>query len=185
MKIWIMESELEPYKGYYLQTESDLEIIKKLIDKKQKIDKWTPLGLISDNKNKETSDTPYFWPYTNLLMVSERAKGIIENKYLEYIQFLPVVDLKDNRTYYMANIMSFLDGIDKDKSEFEKLLGVHVVDVIKYVLKENVKNAPIFRLYLQGVLMRTKIFVNDEFKRLIEDSKLKGFKFTEIFDFES
>lgn len=39
-------------------------------------------------------------------------------------------------------------------------------------------------LYLDGVI-KISTFVNGEFKSLIEDSGLEGFKFIEVFDFEA
>ena len=127
MKIWIMESMLDRYKEYYLQKESDLKTIENAIDRGQKVGEWEPLKIKSFDEARGKSDSPYFWQYNNLLMLSERAKNTIANRYQDYLQFLPLVDIDDNSTYYISDVMNLLDGIDNNKSEFKKLLEVHVV----------------------------------------------------------
>jgi len=185
LKIWKIENEVDYYKGFSLKNEKDIDLLKNNFDKGQPIKEWMPLSLKPSDDNKGVGDCPQFWSYSNLLMVSKRAKDIISRGFRGFIEFLPVEDTVNNDTYYLANILNQLDEIDYDKSEFRKLMDIYIVEVTKYVFKDNARNIPIFKIYLDGVLMTTDMYVNDEFKNLIEDSELEGFKFTEVFDFEA
>jgi len=184
VKIWKLGCEVDVFRGFHLKNESDIELINNNIDKGKIVSDWEVVEIIGDSNNK-TGDNPKFWSYSNVIMLSELAKKILNDRFNEYVQFLPVINIENKERFYMCNILNILDGIDYDKSEFKKLLGVHIVDVVKYELKENAKNIPIFKLYLHNSVMTPYIFVNDEFQQLIEDSNLKGFKFTEVFDFEA
>jgi hypothetical protein len=184
VKIWEIGCEVDYYSSFNLQKESDIEIVNSNFDKGQIIEGWMPLELKSMDNHREIGDNPKFWPYSNLLMVSEKAKSIISKKYSSDIQFLEVVDTTRNEKYYLINILNIIDGIDDERSEFKILAGKYVVGVTKYVLNDNVKRIPIFKLYLNGMVMPSYTFIGDEFKKLLEDNALNGFKFTEVYDFD-
>lgn len=184
MKIWKLGCEVDNFRGFHLKDENDLECINLNLDQGNIVSKWKIIELIGYNNNKETGDNPKFWPYSNIIVVSEEAKKLIDMRFGKYIQFLPVVDTDYGKTFFMCNIINILNGIDYDKSEFKKLLGTHDIDVIEYVFKEDVKHIPIFKLYLHSHVMTPYVFVNDEFKNLIDRSGLKGFKFNEVYDFK-
>lgn len=97
---------------------------------------------------------------------------------------MPVVDCKTKIEYYLVNILNIIDGIDYNQSKFKKLSFDIIVDVTDYVFKNIVKDIPIFKIYLDGVIATTNIYVNDVFKKTIEDNNLKGFNFIEIFKFD-
>lgn len=44
------------------------------------------------------------------------------------------------------------------------------------------KTLPIFKIYLNNSVMTTSIFLNDIFKKAIEDNNLEGFDFIEVWD---
>lgn len=96
---------------------------------------------------------------------------------------LDIVLEKKNEFYYILNILNVLDCIDYEKSEFRKLMDQYIIDVNKYVFKNNVRGIPIFKIYLDCII-NLDTYVNDEFKNLIEENKLEGFKFTEVFEFK-
>lgn len=59
----------------------------------------------------------------------------------------------------------------------------YIVEVTKYVFKPCIRDLPIFNIYVDGINFGN-IYINDEFKELLENNELEGFKFIEVFDFK-
>ena len=184
MKIWKVDKNVDDYSGFFLKNEGDKNILEEKLDKGNLVSNWNQLELEVHEMDKAIGDCPHLWSGGYSLIVSERGKEIINKKYKDCIQFLPLTYKEQNQKFYVLNNLNIIDCIDYSKSELEILLNKYIVDVKKYVFNENVKKAPIFKIYLDGVI-KISTFVNDEFKSLIEENGLKGFKFTEVFDFEA
>lgn len=116
------------------------------------------------------------------MLISKNAKDILSNRFKDYVQFLPVFDCETKVQYYFLNILKIIDGINYEKSKFKKLSSGLIVDVIDYEFEKIVKDIPIFKIYLNYTVMTTSIFVNDIFKKVIEDNHLEGFDFIEVWD---
>lgn len=184
MKVWKLGCEVDCYKDFFLKNEADKEIITNSFDKAETIKQWSPLELVGLDNIRQIGDNPMFWSYSNIIMSSKPVKEVLDKTYGKFIQFIPVIDRSNNAIYYLFNILKIIDGIDYEKSEFKKLLNIHIVDVTNYVLKNYVRNLPIFKLVLNGSVMTPYIYVNDDFKKIIEDNKFKGLKFTKIYEFK-
>lgn len=185
MKIWEIGCDVDNYKGFILENNTEIYKMDSILDKGNKLEQCEPLKLKGLESDREIGDNPKFWTYTSILMISEKSKNVINKKFQEYIQFLPMIDGIENSSFYLVNVLNIIDAINYEKSHFKMLSWKYIVDVTKYVFNNNVVGVPIFKITLDGVIKTTTTFVNDEFKKLIEDSNLRGFKFTEVFDFES
>lgn len=184
VKIWKVDKNVDDYAGFFLKNENSKNTLEEKLDKGDLISNWKDIELEVHEIDKPIGDCPHLWSGGYSLIVSERAKEIINKKYKEYIHFLPLIYTKQNQKFYVLNTLNIIDCIDYNKSELEKLMNKYIIDVKKYVFNENAKKSPIFKIYLDGVI-KISTFVNDEFKNLIEENGLKGFKFTEVFDFEA
>ncbi|QAA34158.1 imm11 family protein [Clostridium manihotivorum] len=185
MKIWKIDKNVNDFAGFFLEDEDNKAILEEFLDKGIYIDKWSELELRACDTDKPFADCLHLWSGGNPLIVSEKAKEIMSSKFNEHVQFLPMIYKRDNKNYYVMNILSIIDCVDYEKSDLKILMDKYIIDVNKYCFNENAKKVPIFKIYLDGVIKRIDSFVNDEFKNLIEDSGLEGFKFTEVFDFEA
>ena len=183
MKIWKVAEDVNNYSGFLLKNISDKVFLEENLDQGKLISNWKPIEVISNESDKKLGDCPHLWSGGYSLIISERAKKKISNKYREYIEFFPLYYKEKKETFYILNILNILDCIDYSKSKLDILMDKYIIDVKKYVFNEEIKNIPIFKIYLDGVI-KISVFVNDEFKNLIEENKLEGFKFTEVFEFK-
>ncbi|MCM1524798.1 MAG: hypothetical protein NC120_10105 [Ruminococcus sp.] len=142
-------------------------------------------------------------------VANERAKNIIRSQYNDFICTLPLESTDEHGNKYYSFIptkyIELKDALDIDKLIFSP----HPIDspfvdgtydlvfsnIVKYCFKDIVKSYPVFRLKQSGFNKITgeavtlceayDIFVLEEFVRLIEDNKLTGFKFEEVYDSET
>ncbi|MDS0527698.1 hypothetical protein NNC19_18575 [Clostridium sp. SHJSY1] len=178
-----MNKNVNDFLTFFLKDEDKENFIEEKLSRGNLINEWEGLELIKNDADKPIGDCSHSWTNGSNFLFSERAKEIINENFGEYIQLLPMI--YEDKNFYIDNILNTVDCVDLDKSDLKIIMGKYIVDVYKYVLKENAKEFPIFKIYLDGVKVTVDTFVNDEFKKVIEDNNLEGFKFTEVFDFES
>lgn len=85
----------------------------------------------------------------------------------------------DNKIFYVVNVIDIIDCLNYDKSELKYFSSSgRVMDVEKYVFKtEKLKNTTIFKL---PEFPKSISYVTEEFKRVVEENNIKGFKFKEL-----
>lgn len=85
----------------------------------------------------------------------------------------------DNKIFYVVNVIDIIDCLNYDKSELKYFSSSgRVMDVEKYVFKtEKLKNATIFKL---PEFPKSISYVTEEFKKVVEENNIKGFKFKEL-----
>ncbi|HFU7056847.1 TPA: hypothetical protein ACGN81_003899 [Bacillus cereus] len=72
-----------------------------------------------------------------------------------------------------------------EKAVFKKLITGLIIGCEKFAFNSNtVQNEMIFKVYINGKIHPTAVFISDELKNLIEQSDLKGFEFIEVWDSE-
>ncbi|QWH41796.1 hypothetical protein EXW53_08905 [Bacillus mycoides] len=187
MKIWVLKSVLDNFESFQLLNfEGDH---KKYID--GKINSITHLAnswgniLIECVEEGNYSDFPKFWGGIGAPMISEKAKRVLEPLIGENVEFLPLLRNATSEVYYLVHVLNVLDAIDGDKAIFKKLITGLVVGCEKFAFDSNtVRNEMIFKVYINGKIHPTAVFISDELKILIEQSDLKGFEFIEVWDSE-
>ncbi len=118
-------------------------------------------------------------------MISEKAKQVLEPLIGDNVEFLPLLRNSTSEVYYLVHVLNVLDAIDGDKAIFKKLITGLVVGCEKFAFDFNtVQNEMIFKVYINGKIHPTVVFISDELKALIEQSELKGFGFIEVWDSE-
>jgi len=181
MKIWRLEVDFQDYESFKLVNE-DRQFLK---DFKAKAFSATvfkndfigePIELV---EGEEKTDYPKFWSASGIPLINKKsAESLI--KIISGDAELVSVDYVDG-DYYIVNILSVLDAVDNDKSVFRKLDTGLVVGLERYELKSQIIDGHnIFKLYLNGRIMTTEVFVSDIFKKAVEEVQLKGFKFVEV-----
>lgn len=117
-------------------------------------------------------------------MISEGCYNIFQERIIDSVQFLPVLIEEKNtnkkNNAYILNVLSVIEGaIDFEKSVFGifKVEEIEITSFRKHVLKADIiSGTHIFRLKEDPLA----IFVSEQIKDLIDNSKLKGFDYLEV-----
>lgn len=141
--------------------------------KKMKADKGEPKNLpLGDAPN--ISFAPAF---------SIKAKDALYNLIKNEVEFL---DLNCNEgDFCVINITNVLDVIDRDKSIYKTFSdGIRIMRFIKYsfINSSKLRDSHIFKI--QEHKYGNSSFVSEKFKKCVEDNKLEGFVFEEVWDSE-
>ncbi|PFQ77230.1 hypothetical protein COC60_27240 [Bacillus thuringiensis] len=186
MKIWELRSSSDNYESFQLLNyKEDKKFFEEKFNSTIKlIDSWRKLP-IECLEGGKTTDFPHFWGEIGALMVSEKAKTLLESSIGHNVEFLPLLRDSTSEVYYLVHVLNVLDAIDSDKAIFKKLITGLIIGCEKFAFDSNtVQNEMIFKVYINGKIHPTAVFISDELKILIEQSDLKGFEFIEIWDSE-
>ncbi len=128
-----------------------------LESKKGTVKKGTPLG-----------DCPYF--VTEILIVSEKLKGLIQSFTDDEIEFLPV-DIDGQPGYSYMNVLCMLDALDQKNSELKRFEeGGKIMYVIQARYHEKIVDGHhIFLLpNYHGV------YISEDLKKYLQDNNVQG-----------
>lgn len=122
------------------------------------------------------ADQAKFWSGEDTILTNERAKACLESLLNGYVEFVPL-KCKD-RTLYMIHVVTVIEAVDcKNKRLGKSARGKNVE---KYAfIPERVEGVPIFKTIIENYVHSTETFVSSEFKEIVEQNHLTGFKFTE------
>lgn len=124
-------------------------------------------------KNLPLCDAPGFDRLVFSKKMIEKSKALIGS----YVEFLPI-ECKYG-SYSIVNPTTVLDAIDYENSKFIRFNSSNrIMRFIKYSFKkETVKGYPIFKIVDEPT---SYVFVNDEFKKMIEENGFTGLLFEEV-----
>ena len=133
----------------------------------------------SNPREKEFMDCSQVWITTGIVLFNQKAKDCLEGVFGDYVEFVPAKYQDD--IYYIVNVLNIIDGLNYEKSEFEKLDDGRPYSINKFSLRPNmVNNISIFKLFLEESIYSTEIFVSQEVKDIVEENGLTGFSFEEV-----
>ena len=133
----------------------------------------------SNPREKEFMDCSKLWITMGTVLFNQKAKDCLEGVFGDYVEFVPAKYQDD--IYYIVNVLNIIDGINYEKSEFEKLDDGRPYSINKFSLRPNmVNNISIFKLFLEDRIYSTEIFVSQEVKDIVEANGLTGFSFEEV-----
>lgn len=183
MKIWELCADVDGFDGFTLvENSKKLELIDMFNGTKlAKI--WTPMivkyinGRNIKGKPKRKGDLSHFLAgayIVNSIFVDE-LKGYVE----DHAEFLPLI--YKNKEYYLMNVTTIINCINHDKSEFEYSPSTGEVMWCKRYsfIEECLEGIHLFRT---AEFPRASIFISDELKRRISESRLEGIRFIEVYD---
>ena len=133
----------------------------------------------SNPREKELMDCSHVWIAVGIVLFNQKAKDCLEGVFGDYVEFVPAKYQDD--IYYIVNVLNIIDGINYEKSEFEKRDNGRPYSVNKFSFRPNiVNNISIFKLFLEDRIYSTEIFVSQEVKDIVEANRLTGFSFEEV-----
>ena len=141
------------------------------------------LGYIDDGPTK-VSNVVTINSGGGLTCVDEYTKIILEKEYSNIMEFYPMKEKGTGETKYIINLKAINDAFDDENSECTVNSGILISSVQKYVFKENVLEYDIFNCYEMDMVGRLRTYCNDNYKKLIEDNNITGYKFIKIFEIE-
>jgi len=156
------------------------------------IDKWRMEDISFDSGSKRDNlkllkNVSFFLGNRFTFTCDEYTKEKISSRFND-IQFLPVKpiekEIAEKTNYYLVNILRSIDGLNVEKCEFEKTLGIIISKIKKYSFKKESLQYPIFNVVIENKIFN-EIYVTDEFKNYVEEVNIEGFEFIEVFDFEN
>jgi len=113
---------------------------------------------------------------------SSKAKETFHNLLKNKVEFLPLKH-ENGETYHLVNVINVLDCIDYETAVVNKeeiMPRVVRTEVIKYQFQyELIKDELMFKIPENTT---TRVFVTDEFLRIVEENGLIGFQFEEVWN---
>lgn len=178
MRIWHLKFEVDKYDNLIPCVTFSVEQ-KQAFDGRSLINNWTPIRMkrMEPEKGLELGDAPGF----SFPVFSNRALECLFPLIGNNIEVLPL-DFEENE-YWGINIVTVLDAIDYEKSIYKTFRdGKRIMCFNRYsFLPKVVENVPIFKIIDEKTYFA---FVSDEFKKVVEDNKLSGFRFELVWDSE-
>ena len=115
---------------------------------------------------------------SGILMLDERAKHLI-GEWLEPFGELLPLSIKEGPAFWAYNVTRVVDALDVGQSEIVRGTATGAIMMVrKHVfLADVVAGQTAFKI---PELLRTSIFVNDEFVSRIRDSGLTGLEFSKV-----
>lgn len=179
MRVWEFDVDIIRYKSYNQKNYGDIE--SELFDGRILQDSWKIVEFVptKDEKGQKRE----FGDVSSWLSVPlfqgeaiDKLKPLIGDS----IEILPInVAEKD---YKIINVIKVLDCIDYDNAEVKRLPSGGVLRFLKYAFqKDVVENEHIFRIKEKP---GSRLFVSDDFKKVVEENNLTGFKFELVWDSE-
>ncbi|MBN2878406.1 MAG: hypothetical protein JXN65_02140 [Clostridia bacterium] len=183
MRIWKLKVEFGNYESLKLFFNDDyLEELKFKTDNAKSIleeDIDSKINKIEVIEGEERGDHPKIWNLMFIPAISRKGKEAIKDLVKNNCEFVRFTH--KNEPYYLINILTVLDAVDYEKSVLDIYNTGLVVGFKKHAFKKDViEGHNIFKIYLNGKIVNTEIFVSDDFKKVVEQAELKGFKFVEV-----
>lgn len=180
MKIWQMNFEVDAYDNLIPVRDLTLEE-KQTFDGRMHKNTWKPLKIkrMEPKKKLPLADVSgfFFIPAFNQRAVNALLPLIANSVELLELDF-------SKKQYFGINVINVLDVIDHVNSKFTMFSDQkRILTFEKYAFRmcNEIKEAHIFKIVDKPLRI---IFVSDEFKRVVEETGLTGFKFELVWDSE-
>lgn len=177
MNIWKLEcSNKAPWTAW---DGWDIELNQSLYDGVARSDSWVPFELydIPEVKGSPDCDVAYFYGGLQIV-VNAKTRDLLQGYLGQDAEFLPVSYHRGQ--YWLLNVLCVLDCLDYEHAKCNLFSDGRPMRVSEYAfVPESLKGHDIFRI---EALPQTGPFVTDAFKRLIEESDVKGFSFKHVWE---
>lgn len=123
-------------------------------------------------------DCPYLW--APIPVLSDRARRALEGLLGDDVEWLPA--RLEGERYWLANVTNLVDGLDRERSDYEWLEGEGIIWVREYqMLEAAVDGQAVFKLSDDPLDFP---FVSEEVKRRAEEEGIVGLRFKLAWDSE-
>ena len=176
MVIWLLKFDVDKYNsfnGYEVEQTLNISFFGSSLK-----NMWIPPSIKAYHRKRKIADASGF--SSGAPLFNEKAVEVLKEFLDEKTELL--LSYFDNSKYYVVNVVNVIDALDYEKSEFRRFSNGEIMDCIKYYFKPQIAESQhIFKIPLGNSI---NIFVSDEFKKRVEEAKLKGFIFAEVWNSE-
>ena len=177
MKIYILETDIDNYKGCYIKNEETDRKILRQFNKGIEISIPSDFQLEYDrDSNNPAGDICECYDCRGFF-INKKCMAVLSDISQINIRFVPL-----NDDFVLLNNLTVLDCLDRKKTKY-KYFENDILGVEQYYFKEN-NYPPLFQVKLQNQLIIRDYFVTDEFIDIVKKNNIKGLKFKEIWDSE-
>ncbi len=180
MKVYILKADANNFQNLDMVNENDWEWSQK-IDGSHLASYWKPLAvhvLYDEDLDKYLPASDFPLLAFHIPIFSKRAAFTLGDMLAGHGELLPLLCREGE--YYAYNVTCVLDALDEDGSNLVRFPDGRILDIKSYSFyPDKLGNCPIFKLP-QTPLM--DVFVTDEFKHKVEESKLTGFTFKLVYN---
>lgn len=183
MKIWeintgdsidvSIEDDLKP----------DIDALLRSISFGEKIKhKWKPLKAVYKKKKGESFHFPYLTP--GKLVLNDKSLSILKPLIVDLVEILPLQNAEYN--FFICNVTNILDCVDHTKSVPIISRATNKVFSYEYMYlhEDMIIGSEKRHIFKVPELVRTRIYVSDEFRNTVLDAGLKGLDFHQVWDSE-
>ncbi|WP_028592457.1 imm11 family protein [Paenibacillus massiliensis] len=144
--------------------------------------KWGPLKVLYKKDKGKYTDFPRYAP--GRFVMNDKALSVLKPLIADLVEILPLRDDKYN--FYFCNVINILDCVDKEKSVPVISSVTNKVSSYEsmYLYKEMVVGSEKRHIFKIPELIRTRIYVSDEFRDAVLKAGLKGLNFDIVWDSE-
>ncbi|MCY4021359.1 MAG: hypothetical protein OXG39_18270 [Chloroflexi bacterium] len=175
--VWIVDYKLDTYNSLSFRFD-DYTLPKR--DGTRQLASWQPQQVWYHPAHfREDRGIADFPRCSGEFVCNTEVRDLVDELLADYVEFLPLTfpDSADTE-YYAINVLSILDCLDNEQSEFSYYGPLKKIN--KYAFKTDcVSGVPMFRLPIQRSV---NLFVDDEFKQLVEDNNLTGLEFRKVWE---
>lgn len=179
MKIWKLDCDVDHYENLVRVDNSDLNLLQSF-DGRSQINNWTPLKVEPMyGCNRPFSNTPGFLPH--IPVFDENAIKVLKYFLNKNAEILPLdCNLGE---FYAINVTKVIDCIDYEKSIYKTFRdGKRIMRFSKYFFNvDEISTEDFFKIKDEPL---KRPFVSDNFKNIVTNSSLTGFKFELVWDSE-
>lgn len=138
---------------------------------------WIPPHVVRVRATKRSSCKPAELPYAHeALLLRRSAVDALQDILDAHGELLPVAT-DDGVEIFAFNTRFFIDALDKERSEIERIEGTDIVNVRKYVFIEPmIRGIDIFRMPFGS----SRNYFSDRFVARVKAAKLKGTDFIKL-----
>lgn len=173
MKIYMLESDIDNYKGCYLQDEKIDKSLVRAFNKGVELSVSPEVKFVYDKETKNPAGDICECYDCRGYFISSKCEAALKNVSKIKAQYIHI-----NDDFILFNNLIVLDKLDKSKTDF-KYFENDILGVNKYCF-EDFDYPPVFQVTLPNGLTVRDYFVTEEFVKIIEDNNLNGFLFEEI-----
>lgn len=178
MKIWHLKTKANDFENLGWDDSVSIDEIRSY-DGRSKKENWKPVR-VKRLYDRNYSNTPSL--SSHVPVFDKVAVNTMKSLISKSVEILPL--LCEDGEFFAINVINVIDCIDYDNSSYEMYdHGKRIMCFNKYAfIEEKVKGKHIFKIIDEP---RRSPFVSDEFKKLVEESNLTGFKFVLVWDSEA
>jgi hypothetical protein len=174
MQVAVLRSDSDNYQTVALVDDSQWAELIEMFDGSPMAASWKPVEIeVLYKGERSQSDFPEF---SGLAVFSARAADVLRDVLEPHGELLELNCT--NGDYYVYNVTNVVDALDEDASEVKRFRSSgRIMRVISYEFKPDALGAPVFKL---PQLVKSYVFVTDEFVRRAEEAGLNGFDFSDV-----